>query len=109
MSSSIININNLTEEEINEFVFKFLALINQDKLKNKDELYSVLFEKINEINDSYTKKIIFNNRFKKIEKKEKKHNIIEGLFELISFFEEAEEYENCASLKKVKDNLLMDM
>jgi len=109
MSSSIININNLTEEEINEFIFKFLALLNRDRLENKDELYSVLFEKINEVNDSYTKKNLFNNRFSKIENQEKKHNIIEGLFELIYFFEEAEEYENCATLKKVKDNLLMDM
>jgi hypothetical protein len=34
---------------------------------------------------------------------------MEGFFELIYFFEENEEYENCAILKKVKDGLLIDL
>ena len=108
MSHSIININNLSEEEVSEFVLKFLGLLKDGVSDKKEELYHVLNEKISEINFSHKRKKMLNDSFKKIKKKEHKNNIIEGLFELILFFENKEEYETCAMLKKTKDNLLMD-
>jgi len=109
MDSAVININNLTEEEINSFVLKFLDLLNRDKLQVQQDLYVVLFEKINEINNSSVRRGAFNAKFQKIKNQEKKHSVIEGFFQLISFFEEEEKYEKCAMLKKVKDFLLMDL
>ncbi len=108
MKPSIININNLSEEEVNELVLKFLTLLKDGVLDKKEDLYNVLNEKLSEINSSHTRKKMLNDSFKKIKKKEHKNNIIEGLFELILFFENEEEYETCAVLKKTKDNLLMD-
>jgi len=108
MESSIININNLSEEEVNEFVLKFLSLVKKGNSDKKEELYEVLNEKLFEINNSHERKKMLNDKFKKIQKKSYKNNIIEGLFELISFFENEEDYESCATLKKIKDNLLMD-
>lgn len=108
MKSSIININNLSEEEVNEFVFKFLSLLKSGVSDKKEELYEVLNAKLSEINNSYKRKKMFYDSFKKLQKKTYKNNIIEGLFELISFFENEEEYETCSILKKTKDNLLMD-
>ena len=75
--SSIIDVNNLGEKELNEFVFQCLSLLTQ---KSNDK-------KINQ----------------------NKYKIMEGFFELIYFFEEIEEYEKCATLKKVKDSLLIDL
>ena len=108
MESSIININNLSEEEINEFVFKFLSLLKNDNSDKKEELYEVLNKKLFEINNSHERKKKLNDKFRKIQEKSYKNNIIEGLFKLISFFENEEDYESCATLKKIKDNLLMD-
>ena len=108
MHPSIININNLSEEEVNDFVLKFLLLLKDGVSDKKEDLYNVLNEKISEINSSHKRKEMLNDSFKKIKKKEHKNNIIEGLFELISFFEYEEEYEACAMLKKTKDNFLMD-
>ncbi len=108
MNHSIININNLSEEEVNKFVLKFLGLLKDGVSDKKEELYHVLNEKISEINHSHERKKMFNESFKNIQKKTLKNNIIEGLFKLISFFENEEEYETCAMLKKTKDNLLMD-
>tara|TARA_B100000945_G_scaffold170679_1_gene136793 strand:+ start:268 stop:597 length:330 start_codon:yes stop_codon:yes gene_type:complete len=108
MESSIININNLSEEELNEFVFKFLSLLKNGVSDHKEELFEVINEKLSDINSSHKRLRMLNDKFKKITRKSYKQNIIEGLFELISFFEKEEEYENCAMLKKIKDNLLMD-
>lgn len=108
MKSAIININNLTDEEVNEFVIKFLSLLQSRSFNEKEEIYHILSEKLIEINNSYKRKIMLNDGFKKIKKKSNKNNIIEGLFELISFFENQEDYEKCAVFKKTKDNLLMD-
>ena len=102
MNSSIININNLSEKEVNEFILKFLGLLKDGVLDKKEELYNVLIKKISEINNSHQRKKIFNDSFKNIQKKAHKNNIIEGLFELISFFENEEQYETCAMLKKKK-------
>lgn len=107
MDSSIININNLSEEEINSFVFKFLSLLKNGVSDKKQELYEILNIKLSEIKSSHKRMKMLSDKFKK-EKKSYKNNIIEGLFELISFYEGEEEYENCAMLKKIKDNLLMD-
>ena len=108
MNHSIININNLSEEEVNEFVLKFLGSLKDGVSDKKEDLYNVLNEKISEINNSHERKKTLNESFKNIQKKTYKNNIIEGLFELISFFEYEEEYEACAMLKKTKDNFLMD-
>ena len=116
MKSSIININDLSEEELNEFILKFLSLLKKDldstlikgDSDKKEELCEVLNQKLSEINNSHTRQKMLNDSFRKIQKKSYKNNIIEGFFELISFFENKEEYEHCAMLKKIKDNLLMD-
>ena len=109
MNPSIIDLNKLTREELISFILKFLGLIKDGVYNEKEELYEVLGKKINEINNSQQSILILNESFKKIESKSKKHNIIEGLFELISYFEFEEKYERCATLKKIKDNLLMDL
>ena len=90
-------------------ICKFLSLLKNGVSDKKEELFEVLNEKIVEINNSHKRKKMLNNSFKNIQKKSYKNNIIEGLFELISFFETEEEYETCAMLKKTKDNLLMDL
>ena len=111
--SSIIDVNNLGEKELSEFVLQCLSLMStdlkKDKLNQNDELVYVLFEKINDINKSIERKILLNESFRKISNKKTKYKIMEGFFELIYFFEENEEYENCAILKKVKDGLLIDL
>tara|TARA_B100001250_G_C19070604_1_gene474141 strand:+ start:122 stop:511 length:390 start_codon:yes stop_codon:yes gene_type:complete len=111
--SSIIDVNNLGEKELNEFVLQCLSLMSKDmkerELNQNDELIYLLFEKINDINESIEKKILLSESFRKISNKKTKYKIMEGFFELIYFFEENEEYENCAILKKVKDSLLIDL
>lgn len=110
--SSIINVNNLDKKELNEFVLQCLALMNKrskDKINENNELNYLLFEKINEINKSIEQKILLSESFRKISNKKTKYKIMEGFFELIYFFENNEEYENCAILKKVKDSLLIDL
>ena len=109
MNPSIIDLNKLTREELISFILKFLGLIKDGVYNEKEELYEVLGKKINEINNSQQSILILNESFKKIESKSKKHNIIEGLFDLISYFEFEEKYEICATIKKIKDNLLMDL
>ena len=109
MNVSTININNLTKEETNGFVLRVLSILKKDYSEKKEDLYHILCKKISEINEDDTRRNLFSTRFKELKKKEYKNNIIEGLFELISFFENKEEYEICAMLKKVKDNLLMDL
>lgn len=109
MNPSIIDLNKLTHEELINFILKFLALIKDGVFNEKEELYEILGKKINEINNSQQSILKLNESFKKIDSKSKKHNIIEGLFELISYFEFEEKYERCATLKKIKDNLLMDL
>ena len=109
MNPSIIDLNKLTNEELINFILKFLALIKDGVFNEKEELYEILGKKINEINNSQQSILKLNESFKKIDNKSKKHNIIEGLFELISYFEFEEKYERCATLKKIKDILLMDL
>ena len=110
--SSIVDVNNLDKKELNEFVLQCLALMSKKHKKtinNKNELHQLLFQKINEINNSIEQKILLSESFRKISNKKTKYKIMEGFFELIYFFEENEEYENCAVLKKVKDSLLIDL
>tara|TARA_Y100001968_G_C19358050_1_gene718257 strand:+ start:121 stop:468 length:348 start_codon:yes stop_codon:yes gene_type:complete len=110
--SSLIDINNLGEKELNEFVLQCLSLMSENSKKDtiqNDKFHKLLFDKINEINNSIERKILLNESFRKIANKKRKYKIMEGFFELISFFEEYEEYENCAVLKKVKDGLLIDL
>ena len=111
--SSIIDVNNLGEKELNEFVFQCLSLLtqksNDKKINQNDQLINVLFQKISEINQSIERKLLLSESFRKISNKKNKYKIMEGFFELIYFFEEIEEYEKCATLKKVKDNLLIDL
>ena len=95
MNPSIIDLNKLTHEELINFILKFLALIKDGVFNEKEELYEVLGKKINEINNSQQSTLKLNESFKKIDSKSKKHNIIEGLFELISYFEFEEKYERC--------------
>ena len=109
MNPSIIDLNKLTHEELINFILKFLALIKDGVFNEKEELYEILGKKINEIYNSQKSTLKLNESFRKIDSKSKKHNIIEGLFELISYFEFEEKYERCAALKKIKDNLLMDL
>lgn len=109
MNPSIIDLNKLTHEELINFILKFLAIIKDGVFNEKEEFFEVLGKKINEINNSQQSILKLNESFKKIDSKSKKHNIIEGLFELISYFEFEEKYERCATLKKIKDNLLMDL
>ena len=109
MIPSIIDLNKLTHEELINFILKFLALIKDGVFNEKEELYEILGKKINEIYNSQQSTLKLNESFRKIDSKSKKHNIIEGLFELISYFEFEEKYERCAALKKIKDNLLMDL
>jgi len=109
MNPSIIDLNKLTHEELINFILKFLALIKDGVFNEKEELYEILGKKINEIYNSQQSTLKLNESFRKIDSKSKKHNIIEGLFELISYFEFEEKYERCAALKKIKDNLLMDL
>ena len=49
--SSIVNVNNLDEKELNEFVLQCLSLISktvkEGKINENDELNYLLFEKIN--------------------------------------------------------------
>ena len=108
MNPSIIDLNKLTRR-VNKFYFQIFSLIKDGVSNEKEELYEVLGKKISEINNSQQSILILNESFKKIESKSKKHNIIEGLFELISYFEFEEKYEICATIKKIKDNLLMDL
>ncbi len=108
MNSSIININNFSEEELNEFILRFLSLLKNGFLDDKEELCEIINEKLSNINSSHKRLRMLSDKFKKIPKKSYKKNIIEGLFELIYFFEKEEKYENCSMLKKIKDNLLMD-
>ena len=108
MKPGIININNFSEEEVNEFVIKFLSVLQNESFNEKEELFYILNDKLTEINSSYKRKKMLNDGFKKIKKKSHKNNIIESLFEMISFFEKEEDYEKCAVFKKTKDNLLMD-
>ncbi|MBH76452.1 MAG: hypothetical protein CMP68_04890 [Flavobacteriales bacterium] len=110
MNVSLVNLNNLSENELNEFIFKFLSLSKSDVDEdNKEELYKLIIEKLFEINQSHKRKYSFSNSFKQINNRLKKNSIIEGLFDLITFFESIEEYETCALIKKIKDNLLMDL
>ena len=109
MNRSIIDLNKLSRTEVISFILKFLGLIKDGVSNEKEELYEVLGKKISEINKSQQSILILNESFNKIESKSKKHNIIEGLFELISYFEFEEKYEVCATIKKIKDNLLMDL
>ena len=110
MNVSLVNLNNLSENELNEFIFKFLSLSKSDVAEdNKEELYKLIIEKLFEINQSHKRKYSFSNSFKQINNRLKKNSIIEGLFDLITFFESTEEYETCALIKKIKDNLLMDL
>ena len=110
MNVSLVNLNNLSENELNEFILKFLSLLKNDTSEdNKEELYKVIIEKLFEINHSHKRNYSFSNSFKQIKNRSQKNSIIEGLFDLISFFELIEEYESCALIKKIKDNLLMDL
>ena len=110
MNVSLVNLNNLSENELNEFILKFLSLLKNDNSEdNKEELYKVIIEKLFEINQSHKRNYSFSNCFKQIKNRSQKNSIIEGLFDLISFFESTEEYESCALIKKIKDNLLMDL
>ena len=110
MNVSLVNLNNLSEDELNEFILKFLSLLKNDIAEdNKEELYKVIIDKLFEINQSHKRKYSLANSFKQIKDTSKKNSIIEGLFDLISFFESIEEYESCALIKKIKDNLLMDL
>ena len=110
--SSIIDVNNLGEKELNEFVFQCLSLLtqksNDKKINQNDQLINVLFQKISEINQSIERKLLLSESLEKYLIKNK-YKIMEGFFELIYFFEEIEEYEKCATLKKVKDSLLIDL
>ena len=109
MNVSLVNLNNLSEDELNEFILKFLSLLKNNIAEdNKEELYKVIIDKLFEINQSHKRKYSLANSFKQI-KILHKNSIIEGLFDLISFFESIEEYESCALIKKIKDNLLMDL
>ena len=96
--SSIVNVSNLDEKELNEFVLQCLSLISktvkEKKINENDELNYLLFEKINEINNSIERKILLNESFRKIHNKKKKYKIMEGFFELIYIFEKNEIYEN---------------
>ena len=111
--SSIVDVNNLGEKELNEFVLQCLSLLNNnlnDKKSNQsDELIDVLFQKINEINQSIERILQLSESFRKVSSKKRKYKIMEGFFQLIYYFEEIEEYEKCAILKKVKDSLLIDL
>jgi len=110
--SSIVDVNNLDEKELNEFVLQCLALMNKrlkDNINENNELNYLLFEKINEINESIERKILLSESFRKRSNKKTKYKIMEGFFELIYFFENNEEYEKCAIIKKVKDSLLIDL
>ena len=91
--SSIVDVNNLGEKELNEFVLQCLSLLN------------------NNLNDkkSIERKLQLSESFRKVSSKKRKYKIMEGFFELIYYFEEIEEYEKCAILKKVKDSLLIDL
>ena len=108
MKPSIIDLNNLSDEETNHFVLKFLTLLKNKISNDKEELYEVLKEKLKEIYNSDLRIKMLSDSFREIKNKSHKNNIIEGLFELILYFEISEEYESCAILKKIKDNLLMD-
>ena len=71
--SSIVNVSNLDEKELNEFVLQCLSLISktvkEKKINENDELNYLLFEKINEINNSIERKILLNESFRKIHNK----------------------------------------
>ena len=108
MKPSIIDLNNLSDEETNQFALKFLSLLKNKINNDKEELYEVLKEKLKEIYTSHLRIKMLSDSFREIKNKSHKNNIIEGLFELILFFEISEEYESCVILKKIKDNLLMD-
>ena len=60
MNVSLVNLNNLSENELNEFILKFLSLLKNDISEdNKEELYKVIIEKLFEINQSHKKKLFF--------------------------------------------------
>ena len=45
MNVSLVNLNNLSENELNEFILKFLSLLKNDIAEdNKEELYKVIID-----------------------------------------------------------------
>ena len=59
MNVSLVNLNNLSENELNEFIFKFLSLLKNNIAEdNKEELYKLIINKLFEINQSHKKSIL---------------------------------------------------
>ena len=86
MNVSLVNLNNLSEDELNEFILKFLSLLKNDIAEdNKEELYKVIIDKLFEINQSHKRKYSLANSFKQIKNTSQKNSIIEGLFDLLFF------------------------
>ena len=73
MNVSLVNLNNLSEDELNEFILKFLSLLKNDIAEdNKEELYKVIIDKLFEINQSHKRKyslLIVLNKLKILHKK----------------------------------------
>ena len=67
MNVSLVNLNNLSEDELNEFILKFLSLLKNDTFEdNKEELYKVIIEKLFEINQSHKRKYSLANVLNKL-------------------------------------------
>ena len=106
---------NLSSEQSNLVILKVLCIIED---KSYCKIQNWPFEDIT-IDDlaSQINKIYSNKDLKKrfidfclihIEKK-KQYSLIEGLFNLITIFEELERYEECIVLKNIKDYILLDL
>ena len=106
---------NLSVEQSNLVILKVLCIIED---KDYCKIYNWPFEDIsiddlfNQINKIYSdkdlKQIFIDFCLRHIEKK-KQYSLIEGLFNLITIFEELERYEECIVLKNIKDYILLDL
>jgi len=105
----------LSEEQSNLIILKTLCILEEKKYSKLDnwpfEDISIddIFNRIKYMySDSSIKKNFIRFCLIHIEKK-KQYSLIEGIFNLITLFEELERYEDCIVLKNIKDSILLDL
>tara|TARA_B100001250_G_C19756060_1_gene770147 strand:- start:1151 stop:1501 length:351 start_codon:yes stop_codon:yes gene_type:complete len=107
--------DHLTAEQSNLIILKALCILEEKKYS---QLANWPFEDIsiddvfNHIKYIYSD-LVIKDKFIKfclshIEKK-KQYSLIEGIFNLITLFEDLERYEDCIVLKNIKDSILLDL
>ena len=105
----------LNPEQSNLIILKTLCILEDSKYSQlanwpfEDISIDDIFNHIKYIySDSIMKGKFIKFCLSHIEKK-KQYSVIEGIFNLITLFEDLERYEDCIVLKNIKDSILLDL